>query len=96
MRLKLGRQLDYEVEQHILFQGYSTRSFGSHYFLKIVQICLQFRPNPPSFHWFRLKLDGQLDHQVVQVVFFRDHSMPSFDTVITIFKRVFTNDLVYI
>ena len=37
-----------------------------------------------SFHWIMLKLCGQLDHEVLQRIFFQGYSTPSFDRVVTL------------
>ena len=42
-----------------------------------------------SFHRIALKLDGQLDHEMVQRILFRVYSTLNFDKVITLFNDFF-------
>ena len=39
-----------------------------------------------SFHRIALKLGGQLDHEVVQLILFQGYSTPNFDRLITFCK----------
>ena len=49
--MKLGGRLDHEVVQRILFRGYSTPKFDSHYaFLTIFRLYLHFRITSADFH----------------------------------------------
>ena len=69
MRLKLNGQLDYEVIQHILFQGYSTSDFDKNYYsLKIVRIwllsskfLLQFSLDRVETRWIVRPWDGAVN-----------------------------------
>ena len=47
--------------------------------------------SPYRFHRFASKLDGQLDHEVIQHILFRDYSTPNFDRPLR--KHAYSNML---
>ena len=77
MRLKLGRQLNYQAVQRMLFRAYIITIFDrvNHFLTELLLFkdCADiiFPVKTCSSHRIGLKLDKQLDHEEVQHMLFR-------------------------
>ena len=77
---KLCEYLHYDVEQCILFPGYSTPNITSYAPLKI-SINFSFSANCYSLHPVKLKIDLLLDRDVEQCRIFQGYSTPNINGV---------------